>query len=262
METKYNGQEEKMTVYNFPPKAEVTTFTQKLAASIFPVIEGGRCRRLKPEELVKKLVGIIQPLKGLLPDKPEIIADDFFEKIPGIKISLEQDALFITENDPAASGVDEVIMAYPGFFAITVFRLAHQLSLLEVPVIPRIMTEHAHSLTGIDINPKANIGSEFSIDHGTGVVIGETAIIGNRVKFYQGVTIGALSVSKELALTKRHPTIEDNVIIYSGSTILGGKTIIGHDSIIGGNVWLTESVPPYSLVYHESKVTVRDRHVK
>ena len=121
------------------------------------------------------------------------------------------------------------------------------------------MTEYAHSVTGIDINPKASIGSEFFIDHGTGIVIGETAVIGNRVKLYQGVTIGALSVNKNMAETKRHPTIEDDVIIYAGSTILGGTTIIGHDSIIGGNVWLTESVPPFSLVYHKSQITIRDR---
>jgi serine O-acetyltransferase len=173
---------------------------------------------------------------------------------------LYRDAKYISESDPAATGVDEVIMAYPGFYAIAVQRLAHQLFIQGVPLIPRVMTEYAHSKTGIDIHPGAEIGSEFSIDHGTGVVIGETAVIGNRVKLYQGVTIGALSVSKELASTKRHPTIEDNVIIYAGSTILGGNTVIGHDSIIGGNVWLTSSVPPYSLVYHESKITVRDRN--
>jgi serine O-acetyltransferase len=248
--------------FNFPPKLEVTAFTQKLASSIFPVIEGGRCRKLTTEELTSKLIRILEPLSNLLADKPAIIAKNFFAVIPEIEKLLNKDALFITANDPAASGVEEVIMAYPGFFAITVYRLAHQLSKQDVPVIPRVMTEYAHSLTGIDIHPKANIGAEFSIDHGTGVVIGETAVIGNRVKFYQGVTIGALSVNKELALTKRHPTIEDNVIIYSGSTILGGKTTIGHDSIIGGNVWLTESVPPFSLVYHESKVTVRERNNK
>ena len=127
-----------------------------------------------------------------------------------------------------------------------------------VLLIPRIMTEYAHSITGIDIHPGATIGSNFCIDHGTGVVIGETAIIGNRVKLYQGVTIGALSVSKEIAKTKRHPTIENDVIVYAGSTILGGNTTIGASSTIGGNVWLTHSVPPYSLVYHESKVIVKE----
>jgi serine O-acetyltransferase len=169
------------------------------------------------------------------------------------------DAALIADNDPAATGMDEVIMTYPGFYAILVYRLAHKLALSGVPLLPRVMTEYAHSLTGIDIHPKATIDSPFFIDHGTGIVIGETAIIGKNVKIYQGVTIGALSVSKEMASSKRHPTIEDNVIIYAGGTILGGNTIIGHDSIIGGNVWLTESVEPYSLVYHQNKVTVRGR---
>ncbi|HRR17365.1 MAG TPA: serine acetyltransferase, partial [Bacteroidales bacterium] len=145
---------------------------------------------------------------------------------------------------------------------ILVYRLANKLALLEVPLIPRIMTEYAHSLTGIDIHPKATIDSPFFIDHGTGVVIGETSVIGRRVKLYQGVTIGALSVSKDMAGKKRHPTIEDDVVIYAGSTILGGETVIGHDSIIGGNVWLTSSVPPYSLVYHENVMKIRDRNNK
>jgi Serine acetyltransferase len=132
---------------------------------------------------------------------------------------------------------------------------------LGIPLIPRMMTEQAHSSTGIDIHPGATIGKSFFIDHGTGIVIGETAIIGNNVKFYQGVTVGALNVTKSLAAQKRHPTIEDNVIIYAGSTILGGKTVVGHDSIIGGNVWLTESVPAYSIVYHKSEVRIRERMV-
>jgi serine O-acetyltransferase len=194
-----------------------------------------------------------------LPDNPEMLTDKFFFNLPVIKSKLENDAAFIASNDPAATGIDEVIMSYPGFYAILVFRMAHELACAKVPLIPRIMTEYAHSLTGIDIHPKAEIGSPFFIDHGTGIVIGETSVIGERVKLYQGVTVGALSVSKSMASTKRHPTIEDDVILYAGSTILGGNTTIGHDSIIGGNVWLTESVPPYSLVYHENKVTVRDR---
>ncbi len=244
----------------FPPKSRITGFTQDLAVFIFPVIEGGGCRNISAMKLNSHLISLLNPMKGRLPEEPEKITDDFLNSISRIRELLLQDAMYIAESDPAAAGVDEVIMAYPGFYAITVQRLAHQLSVLGVPVIPRVMTEYAHSKTGIDIHPKAEIGSEFSIDHGTGVVVGETAVIGNRVKMYQGVTIGALSVNKELASTKRHPTIEDNVIIYAGSTILGGKTVIGHDSVIGGNVWLTSSVPPYSLVYHESKVTVRERN--
>ena len=134
--------------------------------------------------------------------------------------------------------------------------------LLDIPLIPRILTEHAHSKTGIDIHPGAEVGEYLYIDHGTGIVIGETARIGNNVKFYQGVTLGALSVDKSMASVKRHPTVEDNVVIYSGATILGGETVIGHNSVIGGNVWLTKSVPPYSTVYHESKSKVVERQVK
>ncbi len=244
---------------DFPSKSRVAEFSGKMAACLFPVIEGGGYRPCSRNKLRKLLIGLLKPLRRRLPDEPGMIADHFFSKIATIKKQLEEDAAFLQLNDPAATEIDEVIMAYPGFFAILVYRLAHCLAGLRVPVIPRVMTEHAHSVTGIDIHPGASIGSEFFIDHGTGVVIGETAIIGNRVKLYQGVTIGALSVDKGMASTKRHPTIEDNVIIYAGSTILGGDTIIGHDSIIGGNVWLTESVPPSSLVYHQPQTTVRDR---
>ncbi|MEO1713071.1 MAG: serine O-acetyltransferase, partial [Bacteroidota bacterium] len=151
----------------------------------------------------------------------------------------------------------EVIRTYPGFFAIAVYRIAHGIRNLGIPLIPRILTEHAHSETGIDIHPGAIIGDSFCIDHGTGVVIGETVVIGNHVKMYQGVTLGALSVTKELAATKRHPTIEDGVVIYSGATILGGETTIGHNSIIGGNVWLTKSVPPYSILYYKAEIQYR-----
>ena len=139
-----------------------------------------------------------------------------------------------------------------------IYRLSHPLYKLKIPIIPRLFSEHAHSITGIDINPGAKIGNSFFIDHGTGIVIGETTVIGNNVKIYQGVTLGALNVRKEDAKTKRHPSIEDNVIIYSGATILGGNTIVGHDSIIGGNVWLTSSIDPYSVVYHKSEVHFRN----
>jgi serine O-acetyltransferase len=248
--------------YDFPSKVRVSEFTQSLAVSLFPVIEGGGFHPFRKSKLRHRLINLLEPLKLRLPEKTEVIADSFFNSMPLIKTRLEEDAAFIAMNDPAASEIDEVIMAYPGFYAILVYRLAHCLAGKGVPVIPRVMTEYAHSITGIDIHPKASIGSEFSIDHGTGVVIGETAIIGNRVKLYQGVTIGALSVNKDMDISKRHPTIEDNVIIYAGSTILGGKTTIGHDSVIGGNVWLTESVPPCSLVYHQPQTTVRDRGSK
>jgi serine O-acetyltransferase len=244
---------------DLPPKSGVADFTHKMADLLFPVIEGGGCTPLNESELRAQLINLLKPLKGRLPGNAVLIARQFFNDLPVIKNKLENDAAFIASNDPAATGIDEVIMTYPGLYAILVYRMANVLAIANVPLIPRVMTEYAHSLTGIDIHPKAVIGSPFFIDHGTGIVIGETAIIGNRVKLYQGVTIGALSVNKNMTATKRHPTIEDDVIIYAGSAILGGNTIVGHNSIIGGNVWLTESVPPYSMVYHHNKVTVRDR---
>jgi serine O-acetyltransferase len=169
---------------------------------------------------------------------------------------LLKDAEAIEAGDPAAKNRDEVIRSYPGFYAISIYRVANSMHRLNVPFIPRILTEIAHSKTGIDIHPGATIGNHFFIDHGTGVVIGETTQIGDFVKLYQGVTLGALSVSKGMAEIKRHPTIEDHVVIYAGATILGGKTTIGKNSIIGGNVWLTESVPENSVVYHKPQLNV------
>ena len=166
---------------------------------------------------------------------------------------LAKDIAAAYEGDPAAKYHDEIIFSYPGLFTVTVYRIAHKLHVLGVPLIPRIMSEYAHGQTGIDIHPGVEIGDSFFIDHGTGVVIGETTIIGNRVRIYQGVTLGALSLNKkeceELRNRKRHPTIEDDVIIYANATILGGSTVIGARSIIGGNVWLTESVPPHTTVF-------------
>jgi len=150
------------------------------------------------------------------------------------------------------------MVAYPGFYATAVYRLSHQLHVQGIKTLPRLLSEYAHSKTGIDIHPGAEIGSSFFIDHGTGIVIGETTVIGDNVKIYQGVTLGALNVDKSHASSKRHPTIEDNVIIYSGATILGGDTVVGRQSVIGGNVWLTYSVPPFSVVYHKSEIKVRD----
>jgi serine O-acetyltransferase len=169
---------------------------------------------------------------------------------------LNNDIEATLEGDPAAKARSEVIRAYPGFYAICFYRIAHNLLKLDIELIPRIITEYAHSKTGIDIHPGAEIGEHFFIDHGTGIVIGETCIIGDHVKLYQGVTLGALSVDKSMAYVKRHPTVEDHVIIYSGATILGGETVIGNHSIIGGNVWLTKSIPPYSTVYHRPDIEV------
>ena len=184
------------------------------------------------------------------------LPNNFFQYIPELYRVLNTDINSLISGDPAARLEFEVIRAYPGFYALCFYRLAHELLALDVPLLPRILTEHAHSRTGIDIHPGADIGEHFFIDHGTGIVIGETAIIGNHVKLYQGVTLGALSVDKSMASTKRHPTVEDHVVIYSGATILGGGTVIGHHSIIGGNVWLTKSVPPGTLIYHNPELTV------
>ena len=180
---------------------------------------------------------------------------EFFGRIPQIRAMLQTDLEAAYEGDPAATDMAEIIYCYPGLFAITVYRLAHELYTLNVPMLPRIMTEHAHSVTGIDIHPGATIGEYFFIDHGTGIVVGETTIIGDNVKIYQGVTIGALSTrgGQNLRSKKRHPTIEDNVTIYSGASILGGDTVIGHDSVIGGNTFITMSVPPESNVSIKSQ---------
>ena len=195
-----------------------------------------------------------------LTDKSEEVTHRFFNNLGNIRKVLLRDADFILESDPAATQRIEVIAIYPGFFAIFCYRMANFLSKLSVQLFPRMITEYAHRVTGIDIHPGATIGVPFSIDHGTGIVIGETANIGNNVKLYQGVTLGALSVDKSKASIKRHPTIEDNVILYAGCTILGGETIVGRNSVIGGNVWLTESIAPFSVVYHKSEIIVRNQN--
>jgi serine O-acetyltransferase len=188
---------------------------------------------------------------------------EFYESLETIYESLRQDATKIYENDPAATSVHEVIVSYPGFYAIAVYRIANRLSQLHIPILPRILSEHAHGKTGVDIHPNATIGIPFIIDHGTGIVIGATSIIGKNVCIYQGVTLGASQVSKELSDIKRHPTVEDDVIIYARSTILGGHTVIGHNSIIGGSVFLTKSVSPYSNVFntHQLRIDVKQQPV-
>lgn len=178
----------------------------------------------------------------------------FFASLENVYESLLLDAKSFMENDPAAKSLNEVVLCYPGFKAIFCYRIAHEFYQLEIPLIPRLITEWAHSKTGIDIHPGAKIGKYFFIDHGTGVVIGETTVVGDHVKIYQGVTLGALSVHVGLKGVKRHPTIEDHVVIYSNATVLGGETVIGKGSIIGGNVWLTKSTEENSVVYHKSEV--------
>lgn len=247
-----------------PRKRQVIEFAQELVDYLFPVVENEQTYEIrhkkKQAELSNQLLEILfafsnsYELKG-----EELIAESFFEALDTIKARLFEDAKALLQFDPAAKSIEEVVLTYPGFMAITAYRIAHELNNLRIPLVPRIITEWAHSITGIDIHPGAIIGVPFMIDHGTGVVIGETSIIGKNVKIYQGVTIGALAVKKEEAELKRHPTIEDNVIVYANSTILGGKTIIGRDSIIGGNCFITDSVPPQSIVYHQPIITVKNK---
>ena len=246
-----------------PAKAKAARFVDDLLELLFPHFSeevyysaaeiDGRLRLL-----LRNLKGVLQPLAALMPHGVAETAERFEATLPGVYESLLLDAEAINAGDPAAESLDEVISAYPGFLAIAVYRIAHEFYRLEVPIFPRILTESAHQRTGIDIHPGARIGTSFCIDHGTGLVVGETTDIGDGVKIYQGVTLGALSVDKSLSTSKRHPTIEDRVVIYANATILGGETVIGHDSIIGGNVWLTASVPPFSVVYHKSEVGVRN----
>ena len=208
------------------------------------------------KKLEQDLISILNATRACRNCNNEQIAKQFFENVPELYTVLNTDVYSLINGDPAARLEFEVIRAYPGFYALCFYRFAHDLLKLDVPLLPRILTEHAHSKTGIDIHPGAEIGEYFFIDHGTGIVIGETAVIGDHVKLYQGVTLGALSVDKSMALIKRHPTVEDYVVIYSGATILGGDTTIGHHSVIGGNVWLTKSVPPGTVIYHNPELIV------
>ncbi|GAB3856286.1 hypothetical protein GCM10028822_28440 [Hymenobacter terrigena] len=202
-------------------------------------------------ELAALLAGV-----PALPASPAALADEFTAQLPALRAALLRDASAILASDPAAQGLAEIISSYPGFYATALYRLAHALYQRGLPRLPRLLSEYAHQRTGVDIHPGAHIGPAFCIDHGTGLVIGETAIIGSNVQIYQGVTLGALSVTKGLQGTKRHPTIEDHVVIYAGATILGGSTVVGAHSIIGGNVWLTESVPSHSRVYHRAHIQI------
>ena len=243
-----------------PPPTLVYGWLEGLLRLLFPELSDTRYASARTLEqhfnaLNLELYNILEILEPRLPLPAKVIEDNFLDELPDIRNRLLLDARAIQEGDPAAINTAEVIRTYPGFLAIAVYRIAHAFFRQGVPLIPRILTEYAHGKTGVDIHPGASIGDRFCIDHATGLVIGETVSIGSDVKIYQGVTLGALSVKKELAMTKRHPTIGDRVIIYSGATILGGQTVIGHDSIIGGNVWLTESVPPFSRIYYDAFTT-------
>ena len=228
-------------------------------AALHPCVYGDLTARGAVGEIaadLQKEIALLCPGR----DAKEIV-DEFVAALPDVRRLVDTDVQAAYDGDPAATSRMEVVMAYPGLYAVTIHRLAHVLYKLKVPIIPRVMSELAHSKTGIDIHPGATIGERFFIDHGTGVVLGETTIIGRNVRLYQGVTLGGLSFDKDAngALVKglkRHPNIEDNVVIYANATILGGDTTIGHDSEIGGNVWIKESVPPYSRVYNKPPAPV------
>ncbi|MBI1341826.1 MAG: serine acetyltransferase [Terrimonas sp.] len=253
--------EKQQAVEAVPPNEKIAGWVEKLICLLYP--EKSACFHASLEEikasfdnLSLELVHLFDATKACSGCDNREKAAAFFNQIPELYRLLNTDLEALLSGDPAARTRFEIIRAYPGFYAISFYRIAHALLGLDIPLIPRIITEYAHSKTGIDIHPAASIGEYFFIDHGTGIVIGETTRIGNHVKLYQGVTLGALSVEKNMAFTKRHPNVEDHVIIYSGATILGGDTVIGHYSIIGGNVWLTKSVPPHSTVYHKAQVEV------
>ena len=247
---------------NIPSIIRAHEFIDNLTYFLFPIRANKEYSlsqtKQKLNELKLDFQKLITPLESRIKKTIDEVTRSFFDVIPLIYEDLQKDAQAFLNFDPAAKSKEGVIVYYPGFYSIMVYRLSHQLYKLGIPYLCRMISEYAHSKTGIDIHPGATIGENFLIDHGTGIVIGETTVIGNDVKIYQGVTLGALMVDKEMASQKRHPTIEDNVVIYAGSTILGGKTVIGHDTVIGGNSWITKSIPPNSVVYHETKSVVRD----
>jgi serine O-acetyltransferase len=247
---------------NLPSRTSIGNFAEGLLELLFPQLSEKHFISQNEfdvfaNSLYNELYGILVRIENKIEKSADVTTQLFVDRLPVIYRLLLEDAKAIHEGDPAAQSIDQVIRTYPGFYSIACYRIANSFCKLSIPLIPRVITEYAHAKTGIDIHPKAEIGTHFCIDHGTGIVIGETTLIGNNVKLYQGVTLGALSVKKEMAKMKRHPTIEDSVVIYAGSTILGGNTIIGRGSIIGGNVWITESIPPFSRVYHRPQIEVR-----
>ena len=257
---------DKIDLFRHPDKAIITDMIKKLLRIVYPGYYRDKSYRhynikhhlsMLIEDVMFNLnrqLTLVYQASGMEPTDAEAKAQEvsikFFESIPSVRALVQTDVQAAYDGDPAATSKDEVIFCYPGLFAITVYRLAHVLYELQVPMLPRIMTEHAHSTTGIDIHPGATIGDYFFIDHGTGIVIGETTVIGSQVKIYQGVTLGGLTTrgGQSLRGQKRHPTIEDNVTIYAGVSVLGGETVIGRDSVIGSNAFITKSVPPCTTV--------------
>ncbi|MDG5765881.1 serine acetyltransferase [Balneolales bacterium ANBcel1] len=241
-----------------PSPEQVVAFFNRLLGLLFPEYSNTRYRSIEKLEkldagLKREFCDVLKKCSECPGTHVEELAEAFWSELPNIKAGLEHDIQAIYEGDPAAKSRTEVVRTYPGFYAITSYRIAHYLHGKGYRLLSRMITENAHSRTGIDIHPGAKIGQHFCIDHGTGIVIGETTVIGDYVKIYQGVTLGALSVRKEDAAVKRHPTIGDHAVIYAGATILGGETDVGSHSVIGGNVWLTESVPEWTRVTYVAR---------
>ena len=269
----YNGDRDidKIDLFSHPDKAVITDMIQKLLRIVYPGFYRDKSYRFYNVKhnlsmLIEDVMYNLNRQTTLMltahgaeaawaAQRAQQVCLDFFDTIPRIRALIQTDVQAAYDGDPAATSKDEIIFCYPGLFAITVYRLAHVLYELKVPMLPRIMTEHAHSVTGIDIHPGATVGEYFFIDHGTGIVIGETTIIGKCVKIYQGVTLGGLTTrgGQSLKGMKRHPTIEDNVTIYAGASVLGGNTVIGRDSVIGANSFITKSIPPCTTVSIKSQ---------
>ena len=257
---------DRMEMFRQPDKDQIIDIIEKLRRIVFPGYFRDKTYRIYNakhnlsmliEDVMFNLtqqVSLVLQGDGDTPEQAQQQAQDicleFFRQIPQVRAMVQTDLQAAYDGDPAATGMAELIFSYPGLFAITVYRLAHVLYTLQVPMIPRIMTEHAHSITGIDIHPGATIGAYFFIDHGTGIVVGETTVIGQNVKIYQGVTLGGLSTrgGQDLRGKRRHPTIEDNVTIYANASILGGETVIGRDCVIGSSAFITKSVPACTTV--------------
>ena len=269
----YNGDRDidKIDLFSHPDKAVITDMIQKLLRIVYPGFYRDKSYRFYNVKhnlsmLIEDVMYNLNRQTALMltahgaeaawaAERAQQVCLEFFDAIPRIRALIQTDVQAAYDGDPAATSKDEIIFCYPGLFAITVYRLAHVLYELKVPMLPRIMTEHAHSVTGIDIHPGAAVGEYFFIDHGTGIVIGETTVIGKNVKIYQGVTLGGLTTrgGQSLKGVKRHPTIEDNVTIYAGASVLGGNTVIGRDSVIGANSFITKSIPPCTTVSIKSQ---------
>lgn len=240
--------------YDLRIKEEMKKFTKEM---FYSLCDDPQKKQIELENNKALFLNILSRM-GI--ENIEKLWDQFLERITEVRRLADLDARATEKNDPACKGLQEVYLAYPGFHAIAIYRLSHELYKLGLPIVSRMMSEYIHGITGIDIHPGATIGESFFIDHGTGIVIGETSIIKENVKIYQGVTLGGLSIKKNLAQTKRHPTIEENVTIYANATILGGDIVIGANSVIGANVWITQSVPPNSLVTYQSEIKITTRN--